>query len=142
MLNAVQLHRRRTVVFIRARFRRFIRNPVVVWFAGIILAVLIVIMLMILLLNIDVVGVDDLLADIPHDVTGVRDGFRLLWISRLTMTDCDPRTHLQPRSRYPWAFHQLGAGGVRRLQAAVVPWTFRPELYYLLPSGPPGGCLF
>lgn len=59
--------------FVRARFRRFIRNPVVVWFAGIIFAILIIIMLMILLLNIDVVGVDDLLADIPLDVTGVCD---------------------------------------------------------------------
>ena len=57
--------------FMRARFRRFIRNPVVAWFVGIAFAILVVIMLMILLLNIDVIGVDDLLADIPLDVTGV-----------------------------------------------------------------------
>lgn len=68
--------RRSALDFARARFRRFIRNPVVVWFTGIILAVLLAIMLMILLLNIDVVGVDDLFADIPLDVTGVCDGSR------------------------------------------------------------------
>lgn len=75
VLNTTQ-SRRRVIDFIRARFRRFIRNPVVVWFVGIIFAILVVIMLMILLLNIDVTGVDDLLADIPLDVTGVCDGFR------------------------------------------------------------------
>lgn len=65
--------RRNILNFIRARFKRFIRNPVVVWFAGVVFAILLVIMLLILLLNIDVTGVDDLLADIPLNVTGVRD---------------------------------------------------------------------
>lgn len=65
--------RRNILNFIRARFKRFIRNPVVVWFAGVVFAILVVIMLLILLLNIDVTGVDDLLADIPLNVTGVRD---------------------------------------------------------------------
>lgn len=90
--------RRGALSFVRARFRRFIRNPVVVWFAGIIFAILMVIMLMILLLNIDVSGVDDLLAEIPLNFTGVRDGSRWLWISLLTVTDCNHRAHLPPRS--------------------------------------------
>jgi len=60
----------------RARFRQIIQNPVVLWFTGIIFVTLVVIMIMILLVNNDVVGVDDLLADIPHDVTGVCDGSR------------------------------------------------------------------
>lgn len=67
--------RRRALAFMRARSRRFIRNPVVAWFAGIIFAILVVIMLMILLLNIDVVGVDDLFAAIPLNTTGVCDCF-------------------------------------------------------------------
>jgi len=65
----------------RARFRRFIRNPVIVWFAGIIFAVLMVYTLMILLLNIKVTGVDDLFANIPLDVTGVCGSSRWLQIS-------------------------------------------------------------
>ncbi|KAF9645487.1 hypothetical protein BDM02DRAFT_3189684 [Thelephora ganbajun] len=70
--NADSVGSRRSVLdFVRARFRRFIRNPVVVWFAGIAVTILVVIMLMILLLNIGVVGVDDLLADIPLNVTGI-----------------------------------------------------------------------
>ena len=64
--------RRNVLDFMRARFRRLIRNPVVVWFVGIVFAILVIIML-ILLLNIDVSSVDDLLADIPLDVTGVCD---------------------------------------------------------------------
>lgn len=62
--------------FMCARFRRLIRNRVVLWFTGIIFVILVAIMIMILLVNNDVVGVDDLLADIPHDVTGVCDSFR------------------------------------------------------------------
>ena len=72
ILNIMQ-SRRNVLDFMRARFRRLIRNPVVVWFVGIVFAILVIIMLMILLLNIDVIGVDDLLADIPLDVTGVFD---------------------------------------------------------------------
>lgn len=77
--------RRDVLDFMRARFRRFIRNPVVVWFAGIFFVILVIIMLMILLLNIDVPSMDDLLSDIPLNVTGVGVGFRCLWIS---LADC------------------------------------------------------
>ena len=71
-LNIMQ--RRRNVLNLTlARLRRFIRKPVVLWFAGIVFVLLVIIMLMVLLLNIDVTGVDDLLADIPLNTTGVRD---------------------------------------------------------------------
>ena len=73
MLNIMPQRRRRALDFLRARFRRFLLNPVVIWFAGIIFAILMVIMIMLLLLNIDVVGVDDLFADVPLHVTGVCD---------------------------------------------------------------------
>jgi len=73
--------RRSVFDFMRARFRRFVRNPVIVWFAGIIFAVLVTIMLMILLLNINVVAVDDLFAEIPLNVTGVCGSSRWLRIS-------------------------------------------------------------
>ena len=96
MLNTMP-PRRNVLSFARAHFRRLIRNPVVLWFTGIIFVTLVVIMIMILLLNIDVAGVDDLLADISRNVTGVCDGFRLHWISRLIVTDRNPRTHLSPR---------------------------------------------
>lgn len=89
--------RRSVLDFVRARFRRLIRNPVVVWFAGIIFAILMIVMLMILLLNIDVTGVDDLLADIPLDVTGVRDCFRRFWIPWLTVIDRNHWAYLSPR---------------------------------------------
>lgn len=46
----------------------------VLWFAGVVFIVLMVIMLMILLLDIGVLGVDDLLADIPLDTTGLGIG--------------------------------------------------------------------
>jgi len=75
MLNTM-LPRRNILNYLRARFRRFIQNPVVLWFTGTIFVTLVVIMIMILLLNIDVAGVDDLLADIPHNVTGVCYGSR------------------------------------------------------------------
>lgn len=123
MLNTIQ-PRRRVLAFVRARIRRFLLNPVVVWFAGIIFVTLMAIMIMILLLNIDVAGVDDLLAGIPHDVTGVCDGSRWFCVYWLIITDRNPRTHLSPRSYHPWTFHQLGVGRMRRLQATVVPWTF------------------
>lgn len=64
--------RRRLLNFTLSRLRRFAGNPVVLWFLGIVFVVLVVIMLMILLLNIDVTGVDDLLADVPLNTTGVR----------------------------------------------------------------------
>ena len=79
MLNTIPPPRN-MLDFARARFRRFIRNPVVLWFIGIVFATLVAIM-MILLLNIGVAGVDDLLADIPRNVTGVCDGSRWHWIS-------------------------------------------------------------
>ena len=74
-LNTMQ-RRHNVPYFIRGRFRRLTRNPVVLWFAGIIFVTLIIIMLMLLLLNTEVVGVDDLLADIPRGVTGVCGGSR------------------------------------------------------------------
>jgi len=77
MLNTMQ-SRRSVLDFMSARFRRFSRNPVVVWFTGIFFVILMIVMLMILLLNIDVLGVDDLLAEIPLNVTGVCVNFRCL----------------------------------------------------------------
>jgi hypothetical protein len=71
-LNTMQ-SRRSPLRFILGRFGRFLRSPVVLWFAGVIFVLLAVIMLMILLLNINVTGVDDLLAGIPLNTTGVRD---------------------------------------------------------------------
>ena len=65
--------RGRVLNFTLGRSKRLIRSPVVLWFSGIIFAILMIIMLMILLLNIDVTGLDDLLADIPLYTTGVRD---------------------------------------------------------------------
>ena len=65
--------RGRVLNFTLGRFKRLIRSPVALWFSGIIFSILMIIMLMILLLNIDVTGLDDLLADIPLYATGVRD---------------------------------------------------------------------
>jgi hypothetical protein len=140
MLNTVR-SRRSALDWVRTRLRRLIRNRVVVWFACIVFAVLLIIMIMILLLNTDVSGVDDLLADIPLDVTGVRDILRWFWISLLIVTDRNHRAHLQPRSQYPWDLGQLDIGRMWRFQVTLVPWTFWPFRYYLLSGGPPGGCI-
>lgn len=68
------MQRRRNILNpMLGRLRRLTRNPVALWFAGIIFIVLMVIMLMLLLLNVGVLGLDDLLADIPLNTTGVRD---------------------------------------------------------------------
>jgi hypothetical protein len=81
MLNAMR--RRPDVLnFTLGRLRRFIRKPVVLWFAEIVFSLLVTMMLMILLLNTDVKAVDDLLADFPLDTTGARNisgFFRLTW---------------------------------------------------------------
>ena len=73
MLDIRPQRRRRAPDFLRARLRRFLLNPVVIWFVGILFAILMVITVMLLLLNIDVVSLDDLLADVPLNVTGVCD---------------------------------------------------------------------
>jgi len=59
----------------------------------------------------------------------------------LTVTDRDFRTHLPPRSQHPRAIYQLGVDRMWRLQTTVIPWTLRSDLWYLWPSGPPGGCI-
>jgi hypothetical protein len=95
MLNIMR-SRRSVLDLTRIRLRRLIRNRVVVWFVAIAFAVLLTIMIMILVLNNDVSGVDDLLAQIPLNVTGVCDIPRWLWIYLLTVTDRNHRAHLPP----------------------------------------------
>ena len=68
------MQRRRNMLNLTlGRLRRFVRKPVVLWSAGIVFTLLVIIMLMMLLLNINVRGVDDLFAGIPLNTTGVRD---------------------------------------------------------------------
>jgi len=59
----------------------------------------------------------------------------------LTVADRNFRTHLPPRSRHPRAIYQLGVGRMWRLQATVIHWTFRSDLWYLRSGGPPGRCV-
>ena len=75
MLHTMRL-RCRVFKFMCARFRRFLRGPVAAGFVGVAFAILVTITLMILLLNVDVTGVDGLLADTPLSVAGVRDVYR------------------------------------------------------------------